>query len=90
MEASTPTTTAIAVRPLFSSEEQQALLGFLAGYSGLTRVDHGHPELIQTLLTPAACAAKTIASICSLVVWPVGIMSRSGSPSKAETVIVSW
>jgi hypothetical protein len=35
MEAST--TTAIAVRPLFSSEEQHALLGFLAGYSGLTR-----------------------------------------------------
>jgi site-specific recombinase XerD len=38
MEASTPTTTtAVAVRPLFSSEEHHALLGFLAGYSGLTR-----------------------------------------------------
>jgi site-specific recombinase XerD len=36
MEASTTTTT-VALRPLFSSEEQQALLGFLAGYSGLTR-----------------------------------------------------
>ena len=34
MDASTTTTT-LAVRPvLFSFEEQRALLGFLAGYSG--------------------------------------------------------
>ena len=38
MEASTFSTTAVAVRPvLFTPEEELALLGFLAGYSGLTR-----------------------------------------------------
>jgi integrase/recombinase XerD len=38
MEASTATTTTLAVRPvLFSPEEEHALVGFLAGYSGLTR-----------------------------------------------------
>jgi integrase/recombinase XerD len=37
MEASSFTTTVVAVRPvLFSPEEQVALVGFLAGYSGLT------------------------------------------------------
>jgi site-specific recombinase XerD len=37
MEASSFTTTAVAVRPvLFSPEEEVALVGFLAGYSGLT------------------------------------------------------
>ncbi|MGH3524510.1 MAG: tyrosine-type recombinase/integrase, partial [Mycobacterium sp.] len=38
MEASTVTTTTLALRPvLFSPEEELALVGFLAGYSGLTR-----------------------------------------------------
>ena len=38
MKASTVTTTTLAVRPvLFSPEEELALVGFLAGYSGLTR-----------------------------------------------------
>ena len=38
MEASTFTTSAVAIRPvLFSPEEELALVGFLAGYSGLTR-----------------------------------------------------
>ena len=38
MEASTFSTSAVAIRPvLFSPEEELALVGFLAGYSGLTR-----------------------------------------------------
>ena len=38
MEASTFTTTEVAVQPtLFSPEEEVALVGFLAGYGGLTR-----------------------------------------------------
>ena len=38
METSTFTTTALALRPvLFSPEEEVALVGFLTGYSGLTR-----------------------------------------------------
>ena len=38
METSTFTTTALALRPvLFSPEEELALVGFLTGYSGLTR-----------------------------------------------------
>jgi len=38
MEASTFTTSVVAIRPmLFSPQEELALLGFLAGYSGLTR-----------------------------------------------------
>ena len=38
MKASTVTTTTLAVRPvLFSPEEELALVGYLAGYSGLTR-----------------------------------------------------
>jgi hypothetical protein len=38
MEASTSSTTAVAVRPvLFTREEELALVGFLAGYSGLPR-----------------------------------------------------
>ena len=34
-----PVTTTVAVRDevIFSTEEEQALVGFLAGYSGLTR-----------------------------------------------------
>ena len=33
-----PTSTALAVRaPLFSAEEEHALVGFLGGYTGLTR-----------------------------------------------------
>jgi integrase/recombinase XerD len=38
MDASTFTTSAVSIRPvLFSPEEELALVGFLAGYSGLTR-----------------------------------------------------
>jgi len=71
-----PVTTTVAVRdPVFTSEEEQALSGFLAGYSGLTRqayeldlrqfagwCQQHHLRLFQARRADIECFARDLAS----------------------------
>ena len=75
MEASTFSTSALSIRPvLFTPEEEVALVGFLAGYSGLTRARTGW---ISASTLPGAPNAT---SRCSVRAAPTS--SRSVATSK--------